>query len=77
MLLEHDCCTSRSIGYYLEPLAILGMFGKKVGFFRVALGGQVSGNSFHSPAVYAFRKSPQYMKKKFLMFSALFQLSTL
>ena len=30
-LLDHDCCTSRSIGYYLEPLAILGMFGKKVG----------------------------------------------
>ncbi|GAX85703.1 hypothetical protein CEUSTIGMA_g13117.t1 [Chlamydomonas eustigma] len=28
-LLQHDCCTSRSIGYYLEALVILGLFGKK------------------------------------------------
>ncbi len=29
-MLQHDCSTSRSIGYYLEPLVILGLFGKKV-----------------------------------------------
>lgn len=28
--LQHDCGTSRSIGYYLEPLLLLGLFGKKV-----------------------------------------------
>lgn len=38
--LEHDCCTSRSIGYYLEPLAILGLFGKKVWDFDTREGGE-------------------------------------
>lgn len=28
-LLEHDCGVSRSIGYFLEPLILLGLFGKK------------------------------------------------
>lgn len=28
--LVHDCGTSRSIGYYLEPLTCLALFGKKV-----------------------------------------------
>ncbi|XP_076909741.1 putative RNA 3'-terminal phosphate cyclase-like protein [Bidens hawaiensis] len=27
--LEHDCGLSRSIGYFLEPLIVLGLFGKK------------------------------------------------
>ncbi|KAJ0499975.1 putative RNA 3'-terminal phosphate cyclase [Helianthus annuus] len=27
--LEHDCGLSRSIGYFLEPLFVLGLFGKK------------------------------------------------
>ncbi|CAG9464354.1 unnamed protein product [Pedinophyceae sp. YPF-701] len=27
--LEHDCSLSRGIGYYLEPLLLLGLFGKK------------------------------------------------
>lgn len=27
--LVHDCGVSRSIGYFLEPLIVLGMFGKK------------------------------------------------
>lgn len=27
--LVHDCGTSRSIGYFLEPLIVLGLFGKK------------------------------------------------
>ncbi|KAI4385424.1 hypothetical protein MLD38_003451 [Melastoma candidum] len=26
---EHDCGVSRSIGYFLEPLIVLGLFGKK------------------------------------------------
>ena len=26
----HDCGTSRSIGYFIEPLLLLGLFGKKV-----------------------------------------------
>lgn len=27
--LVHDCGVSRGIGYFLEPLLILGLFGKK------------------------------------------------
>jgi RNA 3'-terminal phosphate cyclase-like protein len=27
--LEHDCGTSRAIGYFLEPLVVLALFGKK------------------------------------------------
>lgn len=27
--LTHDCGASRSIGYFLEPLLVLGLFGKK------------------------------------------------
>ncbi|PNW79091.1 hypothetical protein CHLRE_09g400367v5 [Chlamydomonas reinhardtii] len=27
--LSHDCGTSRGIGYFLEPLVVLGLFGKK------------------------------------------------
>lgn len=27
--LQHDCGTSRSMGYFLEPLVYLGLFGKK------------------------------------------------
>lgn len=27
--LVHDCGVSRSIGYFLEPLIVLGLFGKK------------------------------------------------
>jgi RNA 3'-terminal phosphate cyclase-like protein len=25
----HECCSSRAVGYYLEPLLLLGLFGKK------------------------------------------------
>jgi RNA 3'-terminal phosphate cyclase-like protein len=28
--LVHDCGTARSIGYYLEVLVCLGLFGRKV-----------------------------------------------
>jgi RNA 3'-terminal phosphate cyclase-like protein len=27
--LEHDCGTERGIGYFLEPLVCLALFGKK------------------------------------------------
>lgn len=27
--LVHDCGVNRSIGYFLEPLIVLGLFGKK------------------------------------------------
>lgn len=27
----HDCGTSRAIGWFLEPLAVIALFGKKVG----------------------------------------------
>ncbi len=27
--LEHDCGASRAIGYFLEPLVVLALFGKK------------------------------------------------
>ena len=28
-LTQHECSTSRSIGYFIEPLLLLGLFGKK------------------------------------------------
>ena len=28
--IEHDCGTSRGIGYFLEPLVLLSLFAKKV-----------------------------------------------
>lgn len=28
-LLAHDCGVSRAIGYFMEPLIVLGLFGKK------------------------------------------------
>jgi hypothetical protein len=28
--LVHDCGTSRAIGWFLEPLAVIALFGKKV-----------------------------------------------
>jgi RNA 3'-terminal phosphate cyclase-like protein len=27
--LEHDCGTSRAVGYFLEPLALIALWGKK------------------------------------------------
>jgi hypothetical protein len=29
--LSHDCGTARGLGYFLEPLLCLALFGKKVG----------------------------------------------
>lgn len=31
-LLQHDCPTTRSIGYFLEPLVVLALYGKKVSY---------------------------------------------
>lgn len=28
--LVHECCTARGIGYFLEPLICVSLFGKKV-----------------------------------------------
>jgi RNA 3'-terminal phosphate cyclase-like protein len=28
LLVEHDCCLERSLTYYVEPLCMLGLFGK-------------------------------------------------
>lgn len=28
--LSHDCGTGRSIGWFVEPLVVLALFGKKV-----------------------------------------------
>ena len=53
-LLEHDCCTSRSIGYYLEPLAILGLFGKKVGAWGAWLEG-IGVSCLHGSECMVFR----------------------
>ncbi|KAL3615477.1 hypothetical protein CASFOL_041138 [Castilleja foliolosa] len=33
--LVHDCGTSRAVGYFLEPLMVLGLFGKKPLNFRL------------------------------------------
>ena len=27
---QHDCGTSRAIGWFLEPLAVIALYGKKV-----------------------------------------------
>lgn len=34
--LVHECGTARGIGYFLEPLVCLALFGKKVRSRRVA-----------------------------------------
>ena len=36
--LVHDCGTSRAIGWFLEPLAVIALFGKKVWQPRTASG---------------------------------------
>ena len=38
--LVHSCALTRSMGYYLEPLLVLGLFGKK------PLSIRLKGNSF-------------------------------
>lgn len=49
--LSHDCGTSRAIGYFLEPLLLLGLFGKKA--LAISLRGVT--NDSLDPGVDTFR----------------------
>lgn len=49
--IEHDCSLSRGIGYLLEPVLLLGLFGKKP--LRITLRGIT--NHTKDPSVDAFR----------------------
>lgn len=59
--LEHDCGISRSIGYFLEPLLVLGLFGKKP--LTIRLKGIT--NDFRDPSVDTFRSTTLKMLKRF------------
>ncbi|GIL72254.1 hypothetical protein Vretimale_443 [Volvox reticuliferus] len=60
--LVHDCGTSRSIGYFLEPLLILGLFGKKP--LSITLRGIT--NDETDPGVDTFRTVTQPLLRKAL-----------
>ncbi|KAL7100838.1 hypothetical protein ACP275_08G019700 [Erythranthe tilingii] len=59
--LVHDCGTSRSIGYFLEPLILLGLFGKKP--LSIRLKGIT--NDSKDPCVDTFRSTTLPMLKQF------------
>ncbi|KAL3624180.1 hypothetical protein CASFOL_032996 [Castilleja foliolosa] len=59
--LVHDCGTSRAIGYFLEPLILLGLFGKKP--LTIRLKGVT--NDSKDPSVDTFRSSTLPMLKQF------------
>ncbi|KAL0377507.1 UNVERIFIED_CONTAM: putative RNA 3'-terminal phosphate cyclase-like protein [Sesamum radiatum] len=59
--LVHDCGTSRSIGYFLEPLVVLGLFGKKP--LSIRLKGIT--NDSKDPSVDTFRSTTLPMLKQF------------
>lgn len=59
--LIHDCGLSRSIGYFLEPLAVLGLFGKKP--LSITLRGIT--NDSKDPSVDTFRTTTLHMLKHF------------
>ncbi|KAG8384737.1 hypothetical protein BUALT_Bualt04G0149300 [Buddleja alternifolia] len=68
--LVHDCGTSRAIGYFLEPLIVLGLFGKKPLNirlkdieYRLPLVGIT--NDSKDPSVDTFRSSTLPMLKQF------------
>ncbi|GLI64197.1 hypothetical protein VaNZ11_007389 [Volvox africanus] len=60
--LVHDCGTSRSIGYFLEPLLVLGFFGKKP--LSIILRGIT--NDETDPGVDTFRTVTQPLLRKAL-----------
>lgn len=60
--ISHDCCTQRSIGYYLEPLLCLGPFCKKP--LEVTLTGVT--NDQTDPSVDNIRHGSIPVLKKFL-----------
>ncbi|XP_042377476.1 probable RNA 3'-terminal phosphate cyclase-like protein isoform X1 [Zingiber officinale] len=59
--LVHDCGLSRSIGYFLEPLILLGLFGKKA--LSITLKGIT--NDSKDPSVDTFRTTTLHMLKRF------------
>lgn len=59
--LVHDCGTSRSIGYFLEPLIVLGLFGKKP--LTIRLRGIT--NDSKDPSVDTFRSTTLPILKQF------------
>ncbi|XP_002974064.2 probable RNA 3'-terminal phosphate cyclase-like protein [Selaginella moellendorffii] len=59
--LVHDCGTGRGIGYFLEPLIILGLFGKKP--LSITLRGIT--NDSRDPCVDTFRTATLPMLKHF------------
>ncbi|XP_041020655.1 probable RNA 3'-terminal phosphate cyclase-like protein [Juglans microcarpa x Juglans regia] len=59
--LVHDCGVSRSIGYFLEPLILLGLFAKKP--LTIRLKGIT--NDFKDPSVDTFRSTTLPLLKRF------------
>ncbi|KAF8399415.1 hypothetical protein HHK36_015280 [Tetracentron sinense] len=59
--LVHDCGLSRSIGYFLEPLIVLGLFGKKPLLIRL----KGITNDSKDPCVDTFRSTTLPMLKRF------------
>ncbi|XP_072998054.1 probable RNA 3'-terminal phosphate cyclase-like protein [Typha latifolia] len=59
--LVHDCGIGRSIGYFIEPLILLGLFGKKP--LSVRLKGIT--NDPKDPSVDTFRTTTLHMLKRF------------
>lgn len=59
--LVHDCGVSRSIGYFLEPLLVLGLFGKKP--LSIRLKGIT--NDSKDPCVDTFRSTTLPLLKRF------------
>ncbi|KAL1538658.1 putative RNA 3'-terminal phosphate cyclase-like protein [Salvia divinorum] len=60
-ILVHDCGTLRSIGYFLEPLIVLGLFGKKP--LTIKLTGVT--NDSKDPSVDTFQKATLPILKQF------------
>eukprot|EP01018_Ginkgo_biloba_P032082 Gb_01471 [translate_table: standard] len=59
--LVHDCGVNRSIGYFMEPLIVLGLFGKT--FLSITLKGITNDNK--DPCVDTFRTTTLPMLKHF------------
>lgn len=60
--LVHDCGLSRSIGYFLEPLIVLGLFGKKP--LNIRLRGTVFLLFFSASSSLLFIYSVNYIRTK-------------
>lgn len=60
--LVHDCGLSRSIGYFLEPLIVLGLFGKKP--LNIRLRGTVFLLFFSASSSLLFIYSFNYIRTK-------------